>query len=281
MRGMYRALRIWVTVVAVMTMILIDPVYAAERENPDKRSRNSQVKLPIEAWGDALRDKVFPFLDTWSASRLQQLSGWRRNGIVFEGPWRSDEVMLVLDVLEIYRARIGEARFLELVDGALRTQASAGVDALTFVRKPEATLPTAGWLSHAGEIAVTDSLFDGAVIRDHYPWVYPAAEYDAATREHLIRRVTIAHELGHVIADGLRAERIAVDEHRLSLENRYAGEVQKYAWPHPTFNPNENLATEIALWALEEARPDQVLAFSASYLAPAIASDVTKNASQR
>ncbi|MGC9346616.1 MAG: hypothetical protein ACP5JG_00640 [Anaerolineae bacterium] len=66
---------------------------------------------------------------------------------------------------------------------------------------------------------VTDSLFDRTVIQDHYPWVYRPSEFDQPTREHLIQELTIAHEVGHVIAGGLRAELHAIDQESASLES--------------------------------------------------------------
>lgn len=264
----------------VFVMMVIQALLTATNPEQASGAANTQfsrhlglTSLPHRPCCDKARDRtsINPKLPALPEAQAAQVRGWHDHGIVFQGPWRPDELALVLQVLDTYRARMGEQRFIDLVHGALDHSSPQSTAHLTFVKKERSGVPTAGWLSHAGQVVVNDSLFDWAVIHDHYPWVYPATCCERVDREALIQHVTVAHEVGHVIADGLRAELHDIDADAETLEELYTRHVKKYAWPHPTSSANENLATEIALWALGAERHDEVVTFQVAYLVPAMA----------
>lgn len=216
----------------------------------------------------------YAFLSEWPADRLRRLELWLESGITFEGRWNSKELQMMLDILDAFGAACGEARFVQLTDAALGLHVNTRGRHLELVKASGYKLPAAVWYNWAGQIVVNDALFDDAFINANYHWSFLLGEYAAPGPGVTFREVVIGHEFGHVLIDGLRAEAMAAGQGELSLEELYTATVPAHQCPHSYASANENLATELSVWALGVERTPEVDGFRSELLATAISDSV-------
>ncbi|MGC9349148.1 MAG: hypothetical protein ACP5JG_13465 [Anaerolineae bacterium] len=216
------------------------------------------------------QQRRYSFLAEWPADRLRRLQVWLELGIVFRGDWSSEELATVLRVLDAYGARYGEARFCEITDAALGLHFNTKGRHLAIARASGYRLPAGVWHNWAGEIVFKDGLFDDAFVEANYYWSFLLGEYAEPDPELTFRDVVIGHEFGHVVIDGLRAEATAAGYGEVSLEELYVRSIPKNQWPHGYACPNENLATELSVWALDVSRTAEVDSFRAEFLGTAV-----------
>ena len=188
----------------------------------------------------------------------ERLETWRERGVRFKGSWQPQEMALTLDVLDAFGALMGHDRLLNLLDAAVRARSFGFNRHLTLVRKPSQGLPAAVWYGLPGRIVLNDSLFDAQFVSENYAWSFLHGPYVTLPREIPMQEVIIAHEIGHVLIDGLHAEARSMGEQDLSLEALYEQIVPPAHWPHDGYVTNENLGTDLAVWALEVGRPAEV-----------------------
>jgi len=209
----------------------------------------------------------------WPTARLQRLQVWLSYGVKFEGPWTSEELDLVLTVLDAFGATYGEARFAQLASRAIEANSLGLLASLRLIKVEGYGTPVAGWYARSGRILFNEGLFDDALIEAKYSWSFLMGDYAHPGPEITVRQVIIGHELGHVLIDGLRVEAVAGRHDRLALEMLYEQMIERAQWPHQGSVANENLATELAVWALGIERTQQVdalrIALSQSFLATA------------
>ncbi|MBN1246738.1 MAG: hypothetical protein JXC32_03730, partial [Anaerolineae bacterium] len=194
--------------------------------------------------------RQYDFLDDWTADHLLRLEVWLRGGIRFEGPWTSQELSDILQVLDAFGSAFGSARFVELLDTAVDARTGGREHHLRLVHEPGFTPPAAGWYARSGRIVLTDGLWSAEYVALHHTWSFLTGPYVSAGSATANRHVVVGHELGHVIVDGLRIEALAQQEPGLCIEGLYSEVVPKAQWPHFDAGTNEHLATEIAVWAL-------------------------------
>ena len=99
-----------------------------------------------------------------------------------------------------------------------------------------------------------------------YRWPFLTGPYVQSAVNIDIRRVIVGHEFGHLVIDGLRVEAATAGYQGLSPEDLYASTVDPAQWPHGLAPTNENLATEIAVWALGIKRTPEVQSFRDAFL---------------
>jgi hypothetical protein len=110
-------------------------------------------------------------------------------------------------------------------------------------------------------------------MRNYHTWSFLAGPYVNAHAGITDLEVVVAHEVAHVIINGMRAEAAAARHDQLSLERLYALTVPIAQWPHFYADTNEQLATEIAVWALGISRTSEVDTLRYRVLAPSTVSD--------
>jgi hypothetical protein len=208
----------------------------------------------------------YGYLADWPEERRERLSRWLDLGIRFEGDWQSDELALTLDVLDAFGAVYGEERFARIAQQTVRSRSHGWRNYLTVTRVNGTDLPAAAWAPRAGKILLTDGLFDEYHITRYYNWSFLRGDYAEIEREMYPQEIVIAHELGHVLIDGLRLETSGDNGSILSVEGLYARHVPAYQWPHQGASTNENLATEVGAWALGVRRSPQIEEFRANVL---------------
>lgn len=201
-------------------------------------------------------------------AQCARVARWLDLSIRFSGPWRPEEVAVVIDALDHYALALGEARFVGLIHTTLDAVAGAGVNTLTFVRGSGTARPPAGWAPSVGLIVVNSSLFDDAFLETHYHWRVIRRDASAWSPNVTIQQAIVGHEVGHVLVDGLEAERAAGYRWNEPLEELYAATLSTNLWPHPDQPVNESLATELALWAYGVSRPPSAQAFCRRAIAP-------------
>ncbi|MGC9349150.1 MAG: hypothetical protein ACP5JG_13475 [Anaerolineae bacterium] len=213
----------------------------------------------------------YDFLSAWPAERVRRLEVWLAVGIRFEGPWASEELDAVLQVLDAFGALYGERRFFELTDAALGLRGDRNGRHLVFSRAPGYDVPAASWHSKSGQIVLNDGIFDREFRQRHYYWGFLRGKYAQPGPGITRREVIIGHELGHVLVDGLRAEAAAEGYSQISLEGLYRHAIPAEQWPHGYARTKENLVTEVALWVLNIDRTPEAARFRADFLATTIA----------
>jgi len=187
----------------------------------------------------------------------------------FVSTWEPAEIDLVLDAVARFERALGGPRLRELIRIALDAH-SLNVDQLTFFRGPDGGTPAAFWAPYRGRIVLNDSLFDATFLRINYVWMVFYEWRDTAPDTVTIQDAIVAHELGHVVVDALRAEQKALDPDGPTLESLYSHRVDPLMWPHPGGSAEENLATEFALLALGLERPGTAGTFRREVLVPAL-----------
>lgn len=194
-------------------------------------------------------------------------------GLHLEGPWQSERIALVLSVKDCFVDRLGKERFNELVEQGV-AQGSAGRIRWLILRfDPSPAYQVASWTPECGQITLYESLFDQAHMDRHYRWRFLDRLHEAQPRPVTIQEFTIGHELGHVLIDGLREEHLANGFAPTYLEDIYAESLNIDFWADPFQEPNESLASEVALWAFDIRRPWQVRDYRERYLVPALVSE--------
>jgi hypothetical protein len=121
-----------------------------------------------------------------------------------------------------------------------------------------------------GRVRIYDNLFDQAYVDEHYPWRFDDALAEAPSGPINDQSFIIGHELGHMIVHGLRAEYASSQKPPTYLEELYGDTLDIDHWAHPIHGINESMASEIALWVFEVARPESVETFRDAYLGPAL-----------
>jgi len=203
------------------------------------------------------------YLAAWPVARLARLHVWLSYGIAFEGPWASEELDLVLTVLDGFGATYGEARFVELSEAAVATASFGLRHHLRLVKVTGRQIPVAVWFDRSGKIRFNEGLFDEDYFSQYYYWSFLVGAYADPGPEVTMRHVVIGHELSHVIIDGLRLEAMAAGQDRMMLEALYTKMIEPAQWPHQGVVANEALATELAAWALGVRRTEDVDALRA------------------
>jgi hypothetical protein len=236
-----------------------------------------------------------PFSPSAYPVESQQLLHWQAAGIHFRGAWHPDELALILKVLDRFAATFGQARVLTSIQLGLSVDPNSEAEHLTFTRISDPVYGPGSWRPSTGEILINDSLYDRAYMEAKYDW-----EFLEAGRRREAHRVTseeaiVAHELGHVLVDGMRMRReqggigapldgtgapldgtgvppesSTAPLEGMWLEELYAEQININYWPHPFYPGNESLATEVGVWALAVPRPQEVVAFREAYLSPLI-----------
>lgn len=208
-------------------------------------------------------------------AQAMQYAHWDKQGLHFVGPWTAERLALVLSVLDHFEQQIGAARFHQLIEQGVAWHASGTSHSLTFVADPSHPHWIAAWRADLGQITLYDSLFDPAHLDAHYRWRFLDDLTNAAPGAVSQPAFAVAHELGHLIADGLRQEHIAHGESPDYLEARYEEMLSLNFWANPLQpSVNESVASEIGLWVYGIHRPFQVRAYHDDVLAPAILGEV-------
>ncbi len=212
------------------------------------------------------RNRRYGFLAGWSSGQLARLITWLELGVRIDGPWKSEELMLVLGVLDDFGATFGKTRFAEIARAAIAARSDNRDENLWLVKERGEAISVAAWYPTAGRVRVNDRLFDNEVLAASYRWPFLTGPYVQSAVNIDIRRVIVGHEFGHLVIDGLRVEAATAGYQGLSPEDLYASTVDPAQWPHGLAPTNENLATEIAVWALGIKRTPEVQSFRDAFL---------------
>ncbi len=216
------------------------------------------------------RNLHYGFLATWPSDRLDRLVKWMELGFRIDGPWQSDELNLVLDVMGDFSAIYGESRFAEIVRAAVLAGSGGTRQDLWLVKDNGQAISVAAWYPTAGRISIWNGLFDDGVLAAHYHWDFLTGPYVHTDNEIDLTRVIVGHEFGHIVIHGLQAEAEAAGYHRASLEHIYSHFADPSLRPHGYGSTQESLATEIAVWALGIGRPPEVTKFRNAFLRPTV-----------
>lgn len=246
------------TVALSVTGCLVEPPAGAAAASLDRveSTERSALNPEVRATAPALPAEVID---------------WAARGIVFEGPWREDEIELVSEVLVHFADRLGEDRLLALTRQAVRAGTDGQRETLTFLRDVGTESLVGSWAPHVGRITIYDGLFDPAHMADHYSMRFERELAQAPSGPVSPPMFIVAHELGHMLVDGVRRESAAVDTSAgTALEDLYAEHVIHEFRAHPLHGVNESVASEVGLWVYEIRRPQAVDAYAAAYLAPAL-----------
>jgi len=169
---------------------------------------------------------------------------------------------MVASVLDRYADCLGEERFLELVRRTVLEGSGAARRDLVIAIAPNAVDASAaelrwiaGWAPHAGQITLYENLFDQAHVEAHYRWRFLSDLQQAHPAPVTVPMFAVAHELGHLLLDGLRQEHVARGLDPFVLEELYATNLLHDYWAAPFDVPNESLADEVALWIFDIRRP--------------------------
>ena len=198
----------------------------------------------------------------------ERLRHWQAAGIKFRGEWQADELAVVIEVLDEFALTFGEATFLRLVRQALHLDPANKNPALTIAKTANKGHGAAFWVPRHGTVYFTSDLYDHAYTEKYHRWPVLDNPASVAPRPVTTQAAVIAHELGHVLIDGIRVTQASASVPIASPEEAYAAQLDINFWPHRFLPVNESLATEVGLWALEVPRPQPVIAFRESYLAP-------------
>ena len=177
---------------------------------------------------------------------------------------------MVLSVLDRFAGILGEERFVRLIRQAVSVASDGRAGTLTFVMDPSRDYWIASWTPQTGQITLSESLFDQAHLDTNYRWRFLDDLAEAQPRAVTIQEFTVGHELGHLIIDALREEHTAKQLAPSFLEDTYA-EIYIDYWADPLQEPNESLASEVALWVYGIRRSRAVRAYQEQTLVPALA----------
>jgi len=205
-----------------------------------------------------------------SPSQTGRYNHWLAQGIHFEGQWQSERVTMVLSVLDHFASSFGEERFVRLIQQAVSEASDGQAGGLTFAMDPSRDYWIASWTPEMGQITLSESLFDQAHLDTHYRWRFLDDLAEAQPRAVTIQEFALGHELGHLIIDALREEHMARQLAPSFLEDTYA-EIYLDYWADPLHDPNESLASEVALWVYGIRRSRAVRAYQEQTLVPALA----------
>ena len=254
-------------IVTLMTAVVTHPVQAAPTlpTPATDHSRQSGGRLAALL---GLLGKVetaqLAYLFHWPTARLERLRVWIDLGIEFAGPWTSEELDLMVAVLDAFGGTLGEARVAELAKIAVMAASGGLQDHLHLVKAPGYSMPAAYWLDQDGEVVFLEGLFDDTWFADNYRWTFLQGSYAHLGPDVTLRHVVIGHELGHVLIDGLRVEVTAAGSDPMALETLYRESIEPAQWPHLGYGANEDLASELSVWALGVERTEQVDALRAT-----------------
>jgi hypothetical protein len=207
---------------------------------------------------------------TPTSAHAPERAYWAARGIVFEGPWQEHEIDLVTEVLARFADRLGEARFLALIRQAVRAGTDGQQQTLTLRRDVDVDGMVGSWAFDRGRITIYDGLFDPEHLAANHALRFEQHLAYAPDGPILPPMFTIAHELGHVLVEGLRWERRAQGLSPTGLEDLYAERIAPDVRAHPFHSVKENLASEIGLWVFEVHRPPAMRAFHERMLGPAL-----------
>jgi hypothetical protein len=205
-----------------------------------------------------------------SLPNAPEVNYWAERGIRFEGTWHEDELQQVLDVLARFAARLGEARLIALMRKGVRLGTEGRSEVLTLIRDPDAVDSLARYLPKQGRIHFHDGTFDQVTIDADFYYPFQDRLRDATSGSVTDPMFIIGHELGHVLIYGLRSEQTASGQGATFLEDLYGDALIVNHWAHPLYDPNESVASEIALWVFEVDRPTPVETFRDENLVPAL-----------
>ncbi|MBN1247729.1 MAG: hypothetical protein JXC32_08730 [Anaerolineae bacterium] len=204
-------------------------------------------------------------LDQWS-----EIRAWQSAGIGFAGSWEQSEIAVVLEVLDHFAATFSEARFLELVRQARPVVPLAEAGFITIARTSDPDLPPAAWARNSGRVLINDSLFDAAYLHKHYAWTTRWHTDGAEPRRLSAQVISVAHEIGHVVADAILNAQAASPSAPTITASTIIQDLDRSLWLHPDEDAEETIATELGLWALGAPRPSQILHFRHAQLAPMV-----------
>ncbi len=262
-----------IAVGAILTLVIVPPQALTRAVDVAIHSTPLTAQPAAEAAPDdgaAPADEVpqAPDLPPAQAARYVH---WTERGVRFEDEWQPERLAVVLSVLDHFEDSIGEARFLQLIEQGVAWHSNGEANGLIFSTAPDTADLTAWWRPEEGRIVLSDKLFDPAHVDTHHRWRFLPDLAEAKPQPVTVPEFTVAHELGHLIADALRAEHIARQLAPTYLEDIYAERLFKDFWANP-LQPavNESLASEIALWVYTIRRPFQVLDYDQEVLVPAL-----------
>jgi hypothetical protein len=211
--------------------------------------------------------ELTPFVAPCEAQE-DRLLHWQAAGIEFRGDWQADELATAIEVLDQFAVTFDEAAFLHLVRQALDWDPGNRSPVLTIAKIANSRYGAAFWVPRHGAIYFTSDFFDQAYVEKYHRWHVLDSPASVAPRPVTTQAAVIAHELGHVLIDGIRVAQAGASVPVASPEEAYTAQLDINFWPHRFSPVNESLATELGLWALEIRRPQPVIAFRESYLAP-------------
>ncbi len=197
----------------------------------------------------------FIYLQFWSLASLNSLLSWLRAGVGFAGRWESDTLASVVAMLDAYASAYGRERFLAAIRHGVMAQTGGKTGNLVFERVREKGEVPTGWCDREGRIKIWDTFFDPEVMKEKgkYDWGYLKPS-----------TWVLAHEIGHVFLDGLKAEDPRAN---YFVDNEYARAVGALA-PHYPGPAYESLSTEIGYYALGVDRPAEVKQYWSTYMLP-------------
>lgn len=195
---------------------------------------------------------------------------WAARGILFEGPWQADEIAMVTEVLAHFADRLGEERLLALTQQAVGSGTGGESQTLRFIRDPAGDGLVGSWAPSSGQITIYESVFDPDYMAANYPMRFERELERAPSGPVSLPMFIVAHELGHMLVDGLRAEHVADGLTPTVLEDRYEAEVYLDYRAHPLKGINESVASEVGLWVYEVRRPPVVDTFCETLLVPSL-----------
>ncbi len=223
----------------------------------------TQRALHLIGWPRSLH---YGFLAMWPTDRLNRMVKWMELGFHIDGPWQSDELALVLEILDAFGSTYGGSRFAEIVRASVLAGSGGRRQDVWLVRSSGKGISVAAWYPSMGQMRICDDLFDDKVLAARYHWDFLTGPDVHADNEIDLRHVILGHEFGHIVIHGLQAEADAAGYHRTSAEGIYSRFVNPAQRPHGYGGTRESLATEVAVWALGIDRTPEVESFRSAFL---------------
>lgn len=215
-----------------------------------------------------VEERDAPALSRLPRDQSSELKIWLQAGLSFEGSWTADQLTHVVRVLRAYADTYGWARFLRLLTAAVGVRSHGAYHHLRLVREEGLAVPAAGWYPHSARIALSDGLWDAEHVRAYHTWSFLDGPYADPAPSITQQEIIVAHEIGHVVINAMRAEAAAAGHPTLSVERLYGQFVPRSQWPHFDAHMNEHLATEIGVWVLGVSRTAEVDSFRQKVLQP-------------